>query len=262
MTVGAPVGTYFIGDHQGEQRELGAYASSVVAGGGRGRANLWWSVDTDDKVVALTFDDGPTEQFTSRVLDILDGYDVLASFFLIGANIDRHPDDVRRAIEAGHEVANHTYDHYSAAKQGADELRRTMERGADAVAAVLGARPRWFRPVKGHVTGALLRTATDLGHDVAMWTFGRGPAAGQPDQVDDDDVAGIQDHMIRQIEPGSIVILHDGIGRSAFEWSGPDERLVVQREAEVLALPAVIERYLDDGFRFVTVTELIDEHGT
>ena len=261
VAVGAPVGTYLAGDHEGEQRELGAFASSVVAGEGRGHANIWWSVDTNEKVLALTFDDGPTAQFTSRVLDVLDEYHLPASFFLIGENIHRHPDDVRRAIDAGHEVANHTFDHYSAAKQSADDLRRTMERGADAVADILGHRPRWFRPVKGHVTGALLRTASDLGHDVAVWSYGRGPAAGMPDPVGDTDVAGIERYMIDQLDPGSIVILHDGIGRSAFEWTGPDDQLVRQRDAEVQALPAVIERYLADGYRFLTISELIDGYG-
>ena len=115
--------------------------------------------------------------------------------------------------------------------------------------------------VNGHVTGALMRTAADLGHDVAVWTYGRGPAAGQPDQVADSDVAGIERYMIDQIDEGPIVILHDGIGRSAFEWTGPDDQLVRQREAEVQALPAVLERYLADGYRFLTISELIDGYG-
>lgn len=261
VAVGAPVGAYFIGDHEGEKRELGAYSSSVGAGGGHGHADIWWSVDANEKVLALTFDDGPTEQFTSRVLDMLEQYDVTASFFLIGELVERRPDDVRRAIEAGHEVANHTFDHYSAAKQTSAELRRTMERGADAVAEILGERPRWFRPVKGHITGALMRTASDLGHDVAVWTYGRGPAAGEPGQIGDQDVSGIEQYMIDHVEDGAIVILHDGIGRSAFEWSGVDEQLVRQREAELQALPAVLERYLANGFRFLTISELIDGYG-
>jgi len=262
VAVGAPVGGYFIGDHTGEQRELGAYSTSVVAGEGRGHANIWWSVSANEKVLALTFDDGPTEQFTGRVLDVLDRYHVPASFFLIGEMVHRRPDDVRRAVDAGHEVANHTFDHYSAAKQKPDEVRRTMERGADAIATVIGHRPRWFRPVKGHITGAVLRTASDLGHDVAVWTYGRAPAAGEPDQIGDEDVEGIQRYMIEHVEQGAIVILHDGIGRSAFEWSGVDEQLVRQREAELHALPAVLERYLADGYRFLTISELIDQYGT
>ena len=68
--------------------------------------------------------------------------------------------------------------------------------------------------------------------------------------------------MTEQVRPGAIALLHDGIGRSAFEWTGPDDGLVRARTAELEALPGVVERYLADGFRFLTVTELIDGYGS
>ncbi len=259
--VSAPIGTYAAGHHFGESQAAGNFSASVVAGERHGRANLWWSVEAGQKVLALTFDDGPTAQFTAKVLDVLDTYHVPASFFLIGEMVNRRPDDVRRSIEAGHEVANHTFDHLSASIQTPDEIRRTMERGADAVADVLGHRPRWFRPVKGHITGAVLNSAAELHHDIAVWAYGRGPVAGSPGVLADNDVDGVRNYMIDNVFDGAIVILHDGIGRSAWEWSGPDEQLVTQRTAEVEALPAVIERYLADGYEFVTITKLIDGYG-
>jgi peptidoglycan/xylan/chitin deacetylase (PgdA/CDA1 family) len=112
--------------------------------------------------------------------------------------------------------------------------------------------------VRGHITGSLLTAVHELGHDLAMWSVGRGPA----ETVADDDVDGVRDHLLAAVHPGAIVILHDGIGRSAFEWSGPDERLVTQRATEVDALPAVVERYLAEGYEFVTVSELIDRPGS
>ena len=260
--VGGTAGAYVYGDHHGKQQEIGAYRSSVVAGQGVGDARVWWSVSTEEKVLALTFDDGPTEQFTSSVLDVLDRYQVPATFFLIGEMVRRRPDDVRRALETGHELANHTFDHLSAAELTGDEIRRTMERGADAVAEITGNRPRWFRPVKGFVTGAVLRSAADLRHDVAIWTYGRGPEAGDPGELAADDVDGVAQYMTEQVRPGAIALLHDGIGRSAFEWTGPDDGLVRARTAELEALPGVVERYLADGFRFLTVTELIDGYGS
>jgi peptidoglycan/xylan/chitin deacetylase (PgdA/CDA1 family) len=260
--VSAPVGTYVAGRHLAENQILGDYAASVVAGERRGHTNVWWSVQANRKVLALTFDDGPTEQFTNKVLDVLDSYHVPASFFLIGEMIGRRPDDVRRSLEAGHELANHTFDHYSAMLQTPDEVRRTMERGADAVAAVLGHRPRWFRPVKGHVTGAVLNSAAELHHDLAVWSYGRGPAAGSAGVLADDDIDGVRNYLSSSVFDGAIVILHDGIGRSAWEWSGPDDQLVAQRTTEVQALPAVIENYLAEGYEFVTISELIDTYGT
>jgi peptidoglycan/xylan/chitin deacetylase (PgdA/CDA1 family) len=255
--VAAPVGAYAIGHRQGESTVEGNYSLSVKAGQRRGAANVWWSVHTDAKVLALTFDDGPTNQFTASVLDVLGSYHVPASFFLIGELVTRHPDHVRRILDEGHEVANHTFDHYGAARQSPDETRRTVERGADAVGAISGARPRWFRPVKGEITGALLNAAAEIGHDVAVWSVSRDPGIGTAD----DDVAGVRANYIDGLHEGAVVIFHDGIGRSAFEMSGPDEQLLTQRRTELAALPDVIERYLADGYEFLGISDLIDRYG-
>ena len=111
-----PVGDYFAGLHNGEHRLSGYYTASVSAGERQGHVRLWWSVDAGrsgdpTKMVALTFDDGPTRQFTSKVLNILADHNVPACFFLIGELVRRHPDLVRRMLEEGHEVGNHTFDH-------------------------------------------------------------------------------------------------------------------------------------------------------
>ena len=81
--VAAPAGAYLVGRNNGEQQLSGDYTSSVKAGQRRGSVNVWWSVGgpngPDDKVLGLTFDDGPTTQFSAQVLDILDRYDVRAA---------------------------------------------------------------------------------------------------------------------------------------------------------------------------------------
>jgi peptidoglycan-N-acetylglucosamine deacetylase len=252
-----PVGTYLTGVHNGEHRLSGDYVASVSAGERQGHVRLWWSVDAGraaepTKMVALTFDDGPTRQFTSRVLNILRDHNVPATFFLIGELVRRHPDLVRRILDESHEVGNHTFDHYSAGTQSPDDVRRTVERGANAIASISGERPRWFRPVKGHVTGALMQSVADAGHDMAMWSVSRGDAAA------DDDVEAVLENYVTTIHDGAIVIFHDGIGRSAWELTGPDDQLVTQRKTEVAALPEVIDRYLADGYELVTLSNLID----
>lgn len=254
--VAAPAGAYTVGQQRGASTIVGDYAQSVNAGQRRGAVTVWWSVDTDSKVLALTFDDGPTSQFTASVLRVLGQYHVPASFFLIGELVQRRPDDVRRMLEEGHEVANHTFDHYSATRQSPAETLSTIERGADVIAAISGTRPRWFRPVRGHVTGALVDAATEVGHDIAMWSVSRDPGIGTAA----DDVDGVRTNYIEGIHDGGIVIFHDGIGRSAFEFSGPDELLLTQRRAELAALPDVIERYLADGYEFLGISDLIDRH--
>ncbi len=255
--VAAPVGTYAFGHHVGSTQLDGTYSASVQAGMTRGGVNVWWSVDTDgEKVLALTFDDGPTKQFTAEVLDILGRYDVPATFFLIGEMVTRLPDLVQRMVDDGHLVANHTFDHFSAAIQSPADVRATIERGADAIAELVGDRPRWFRPVKGHVTGATLAAAADLGHDVALWSVSRDPGNGTAV----DDMAGVRANYIESVHEGAVVIFHDGIGRSAFEATGPDDDLVLARRTEIDALPEVIETYLAEGYRMVSISELIDEH--
>lgn len=252
------MGTYAIGHHVGSTQLAGDYSETVTAGQTRGGVNVWWSVDTSgQKVLALTFDDGPTKQFTPEVLDILGRYEVPATFFLIGELVVRRPETVRQLIEAGHEVANHTFDHFSAATQSPADVRATIERGADAIAAISGDRPRWFRPVRGHITGSVLRAAHDLGHDVALWSVSRDP--GNDTAIDDAD--GVLANYIEAVHDGAIVIFHDGIGRSAFEHSGPDDELILARRTEIDALPAVIERYLAAGYRFTTTSDLIDSYG-
>jgi peptidoglycan/xylan/chitin deacetylase (PgdA/CDA1 family) len=257
LGVGAPAGTYLAGRHVGDMTTTHHFASSASGGERNGHASVWWSVGTDEKLVALTFDDGPTKRYTPEVLDVLEKYDVHATFFLIGELVARRPDIVSRMIEAGHEVGNHTFDHWDAAGQSPDEVRRSMERGADAVAHVLGDRPRWFRPVKGHVTGALLNSAAELGHDIALWSVGR----GSPQEVADDDIAGVRHHMTNAVEPGSVMIFHDGIGRSDWDWSGPDSQLMRLRRTELDALPEIVEDVLSRGYEFTTISNLVDGEG-
>lgn len=252
-----PVGTYIAGVHNGEYRLSHDFVADITVGQRRGHVRLWWSVDsgTSDngsKRLALTFGDGPTTQFTSKVLDILAEHHVTATFFLIGELVQRHPALVHRALSDGHDVGNHTFDHLSAGVLAPDEIRRSVERGADAIAHLSGERPRWFRPVKGHVNGALMQAVAEVGHEMAIWSVSRGEAPA------DDDVAGVRQNYIDTIHDGAIVIFHDGIGRSAWELSGPDDHLVTQRRTEITALPAVIDKYLAEGFEFMSLSDLID----
>jgi peptidoglycan/xylan/chitin deacetylase (PgdA/CDA1 family) len=255
-----PVGTYFAGLHNGETHLSGANAASFSAGERTGHVRVWWSVDATpagtSKRLALTFDDGPTTQFTARVLNTLAAEEVTATFFMIGACIDKHRDLAERVHDEGHTLGNHTYDHYTAAIQSPDDVKKTVERGADAVARITGERPRWFRPVRGQITGALLQAVAGAGHDLAMWSVSRGAEAA------DDDARAVRDHYIDSIEDGAVVIFHDGIGRSSFDFSGPDGQLMTQRTAEIAALPEVIERYLADGYEFVSISDLVDRSAT
>jgi peptidoglycan/xylan/chitin deacetylase (PgdA/CDA1 family) len=225
--------------------------STISPAAVRGHAQVWWSADTTERTVALTFDDGPTEQFTGSVLDLLARHRVTATFFLIGALVEVYPDLVRRTRDAGHQLDNHSYDHVSAAASSGEAVYTSMQRGADAIEKVAGRRPRWYRPPRGEITSATMLAALRADQDLAMWSVVR-------DQGDlhDDDVSGVARHLMTALHPGAVIDLHDGIGQSAFTGL-PDRSLLVRRQTELRALAQALPVWLDAGYRFTTLSQLI-----
>jgi peptidoglycan/xylan/chitin deacetylase (PgdA/CDA1 family) len=232
------------------------FASTVAPASVRGDARLWWSAPAQGRKVALTFDDGPTEQFTAHVLDALDAADVRATFFVIGALVERHPDLVRRARDAGHEIQNHSHDHLSAALVGRDAVRDAMVRGADVIEQTAGRRSRWYRPPRGEVTTATLLAARQTDHTVALWSVARDDHG----ESADDDSAGVARHLSRALRAGDVIDLHDGIGRSSFTGL-VDGQLVTRRSAELRALPDVLRAWRDQGWTFARLSDLIAVEG-
>jgi peptidoglycan/xylan/chitin deacetylase (PgdA/CDA1 family) len=191
--------------------------------------------------------------FTPLVLDVLRQARVRATFFCIGALVDRHPKLVRRAVDEGHEIQNHSYDHNSAAVLGAAEVYQGMARGADAVHRVTGTYTTWYRPPLGEVTTATLRAARATGHSLALWSLSRDDHGESPDG----DAAAVRSHLLASVRAGDVVDLHDGIGRSSFSGL-PDSQLVDRRQAEASVLPEVLAGWRDAGVELVTLSELAE----
>ncbi len=218
----------------------------------RGVQRILWSVDTDERVLALTFDDGPNPLFTARVLDVLRSRHLVATFFVIGEMVAGHPELAQRLTAAGHEVGNHTWSHQDAAGLTGDEVRDDIERGAAAVRFHLGVSPRWYRPPRGMLTGAGVHYAHRAGEQVAMWSVTRGPNG-----VPAADADGVRSHLISSLAPGAVIDLHDGLGR----WNhspnrGEGRTLARRRKAELAALPAVLDAAVAQGYRFLTMSQL------
>lgn len=232
-------------------------ASTIAQQPARGSARVWWSAEAngpaDARRLALTFDDGPTEQYTPGVLEALAVAGVVATFFAIGELAVRHPDLLRRVRDAGHELGNHSFDHVSAVRLDAPDVRDGMARGADVIEKVTGVRTRWYRPPRGEITSATLLAARSVQQDVALWSVVRN---GEDGGGADDDVPGVRRHLLAAVHPGAVVDVHDGIGRSSFDGA-PDPQLVSRRDAEVSALPDVLAGWKAAGYRFVTLSELI-----
>ena len=137
---------------EAQSREDGAYVPANT-----GSQRILWSVDTDWPAVAVTFDDGPNSVFTPIALDALAAAGAQATFFLIGQQVVEQPDLVRRLIAGGHELANHTWSHRSAALLTALEIRAEIDRATDVLTTATGSPPRWYRPPRGMLTGAARR---------------------------------------------------------------------------------------------------------
>ncbi len=201
--------------------------------------------------MALTFDDGPTADLTADVVDLLDERGIVATFFVIGELVEQRPAVVRKMLASGHEVGNHSYDHLSAATASASETDRSIERGRAVIERVTGASPAWYRPPKGHVTGAVLATTARTGQSIAMWSLTRG-AGG------DRDAAAVRRHLVDGIHPAAVVDLHDGVGASGVNgptgYDGDDLR---RRRAEIAALPDVLDAWRAAGYRFLTLSDLV-----
>ena len=198
-------------------------------------------VASTEKVVALTFDDGPNPPYTHRILDVLERYGVPATFFCVGLHASAHTEELARMTEAGHGLANHTWSHPFLPDLSVAEFAAQLERTDEAVARVAGEQgSRLFRPPYGSRSPQILDwlARQDTG-SVVLW------------DVDAEDWAlpgadAIARTVLGRTAPGSIVLMHDGGG---------------DRSQTAQALPAIVEGLLDRGYRFSRVDELIAAAG-
>ena len=202
-----------------------------------------YTADTGgDKVIALTFDDGPWPTTTDEILDILDQYDAKATFFTIGNQVDKHADSVKRAYEAGHQICTHTWDHASGSGQGvnltymsADEQIAEVQKGFDAIKQVIGTEPSHvMRAPGGNFHGSIVWTlepyiTAEIGWNVDTEDWRR-PGA--------DAIA----QRIMKAQPGDVILMHDGGG---------------DRSQTVEALKQALPKLKEEGYRFVTIDELL-----
>ncbi len=196
-------------------------------------------VPTNERIVALTYDDGPYPLYTPKLLHVLKYYHVRATFFVIGERAKRWPDIVREAARDGHVIANHTYTHpayfeYLPPAQITQELSCTQHIIYD----LTGRRYGFFRPPKGLVNHNLAATARADGYQIILWSV----SADHHEAKTPEEMA---ERVIRRIRPGSIILMHDG--RFAVRWR------------DVAATPIIIRALKERGYRFVTVPELLDK---
>jgi peptidoglycan/xylan/chitin deacetylase (PgdA/CDA1 family) len=209
----------------------------------------WWSgtvlsVESQDPVVALTFDDGPDPEVTPGLLDVLAAHGARASFFLLGERVGAHKDLVDRIRRDGHEVGTHTWSHRSLVLEAPSGRIRTLiwywrqlQRGREATQPAA----RIIRPPYGHETVGVRCVALALRLRTIGWSVGA-------DDYQGDDGSVIATRVRSQMQAGSIVLFHDWLAGAA-ELTYLDRRPTLEAVERVLETP---------GFRFVTVSELLD----
>lgn len=194
------------------------------------------------KKLALSYDDGPNDPHTLRLLEVLARHNVHATFFLIGRCVRRRPDIAREIANAGHAIGNHTFNHpnliFASAQQTTAEIRQCQQALADAV----GEHSRLFRPPFGGRRPGTLQLARAMGLQPVMWNVAGYDWRGKPADY-------IEGKLHRKIRGGNVILLHDG-SHAAF---GAD------RSQTVIATDRLIARYKSEGHEFVTVPEMMKD---
>lgn len=222
-----------------EERLVGEYSgvvtSSTVIQAAMPMVVKRFKAPNSDKVVALTFDDGPWPAQTEQILNILKAERVKATFFVVGKQAYRYPRAMRRIVNEGHLVGNHTQGHQILDEVGPSAVRQQISEGQVAIQKTTGVRARWFRPPGGHLSAAVGAETARHGLALAMWSV-------DPQDWRQPDGRVLGPELVRTVKPGSIVLLHDGGGT---------------RAGTVWALPGVIRELKRQGYTFVTLDELM-----
>ncbi|WP_313934909.1 polysaccharide deacetylase family protein [Nostoc sp. FACHB-280] len=189
-----------------------------------------------DKVIALTFDDGPGPKNTTQILEILKQNHIKATFFLVGQMVSFHPQIVKQIAAEGHVLGNHTWHHWYRrmdAATAASEINRT----ADLIYKLTGVKTTLFRPPGGFLHNGLVDYAKSQKYAIMMWSDESGDSQRRGQ------TPALIKNVVKSAKPGGIVLMHDGGGN---------------RSRTVKALPQIIADLKAKGYKFVTIPELLE----
>lgn len=197
------------------------------------------------RVLYLTFDDGPRPAVTSRVLEILDRERVPAAFFLVGAAVRLHREMARQVARAGHEIGNHTRNHRKLHRLGPSAVKSELGGGHQDIVEITGETPRCFRAPHGYRNPFVTRVVNRLRYRTVGWTYGVWDSDRPPAEE-------IRRRVRVKLKPGAIILLHDGDG---YDLAGTTER--GDRSNTAAALPGIIRDARDAGYEFRPLGDLL-----
>ena len=191
-----------------------------------------YSVQRDDKVVALSFDAAWGNEDTEILIEILDKYGINTTFFVVGDWVDKYPESVKALSDAGNEVMNHSLDHAHFTKLSEDEIVKNISACNEKIAAVTGVSPTLFRCPYGEYDDHVIKAVNSMGMTAVQWNIDsldwKGISAGD-----------IQQRVLKNIEPGSIILFHNAAENT------PE------------ALPGIIEALIADGYSIVPISQIL-----
>ena len=194
------------------------------------------------RLMALTYDDGPNDPYTWRLMEVLESHGVKATFFLIGQFVQQKPEIARALVDAGHAIGSHTWDHPNLIFRSTSGVRRQLVQAQKAIIDATGIEPNSFRPPFGGRRPASLRAVRAFGLLPVMWNVTcydwKAKSAGE-----------IVAHAERQIRGGDVVLLHDGGYR----------RMGADRSPTVEASDRILTRYQVEGYEFVTIPRMMEK---
>ncbi|HTH18473.1 MAG TPA: polysaccharide deacetylase family protein, partial [Candidatus Udaeobacter sp.] len=192
------------------------------------------SVHVDGPYIAMTFDDGPSAVLTPKLLDILAAHHIKATFFVLGEMVAEHPEILARAVREGHEIASHSWSHPNLGKMSQEGVRSQLQRTDDEIKGATGTRPTLFRPPYGSITERQKRWIHDeFGYAIILWDV-------DPLDWKRPGPAVVRNRILKETRPGSIVLSHD------------------IHPGTIEAMPSTFDELAAKGFKFVTVSELLN----
>jgi peptidoglycan/xylan/chitin deacetylase (PgdA/CDA1 family) len=205
----------------------------------RSHQAVFYKGPANKKRAALTFDDGPDEVYTPKILDILNEKKIQATFFVIGQQVSKAPEMFKRIMNEGHEIGNHSWSHPNFIELTASELIKEIKSTEAEIHSHTGKFTSILRPPYGFVTKSDIQTINDLGYKVIMWT------------VDTLDWTGLTDKEIisivnRDLTEGAIILQH------SFKSS------TSKLDGTVKALPVIIDKLINEGYEVVTISKLFE----
>lgn len=194
----------------------------------------------NDKIVALTFDDGPDKDYTPQVLNILKKHDVKATFFVVGEKVGWNPEIVKKEYEEGHEIGNHTFTHINVCHRNYDEINDEVNKTQEAIKKVIGKEPNIFRPPYRAINKEICSVIKEKQMNIILWSN------LDPRDWSNPGVDYIVNTIMTKVQNGNIILLHD------YNNTRKSTSQTIQ------ALDIVIPKLKEQGYKFVTVSKLIE----